>query len=197
MISPFALHQPDSPESACSLLSKYGEDARILAGGSELIFLLKLGLVNVRALVTHRAIERSETVREHLPLLVEMESQVANIRIRNVGTLAGNLCFAEPHADPGTLLVAYQAKVKAHNTRGERTINVSDFFVDYYQNALAEDEILTEVEIPKLGPNFSTTYLRFCPGERPTAAVALVMDWNSEGCENLRLVLGCSSGCNH
>lgn len=217
MISPFTLHQPDSLEAACSLLSQYGEEAKILAGGSELILLLKMGLaspgrlidikgipdlgrirfdahtqvLHIGALVTHRALELSPAVREHFPLLVQMERQVASVRVRNVGSLAGNLCFAEPHADPGTLLMAYRARIKARSARGERTIELSDLFVDYYKTALEEDEILAGIEIPKLAEDFSGTYLRFCPGERPSAAVALLAEWKDGGCENLRLVIGC------
>lgn len=217
MISPFTLHQPDSLEAACSLLSQYGEETKILAGGSELILLLKMGLttpgrlidikgipglgsihfdsktgvLHIGALVTHRTLELSPAARAHFPLLVEMERHVASVRVRNVGSLGGNLSFADPHADPGTLLLAYLARIRARSARGERTIECSDFFLDYYKTALEEDEILTGIEIPKVGDNFSGTYLRFCPGERPTATVALLMEWKDGGCENLRLVIGC------
>lgn len=213
----FVLHQPDSIEGASTLLTQHGEEAKILAGGSELILLLKLGVTDCRhlidvkgipnldrlhydstaqllrigPLVTHRVIECSKEVQEHFPLLVDMERQVANVRIRNIGTLAGNLCFAEPHADPGTLLVAYQARIKARSPEGERTLEVSDFFVDFYETALDKNEVLSEIEIPKLGPNFSGTYLRFCPGERPIVGLALIVGWNGEGAEEIRIVLGC------
>lgn len=217
MIAPFILHQPESVETACSLLAHYGDEAKLLAGGSELILLLKLGLIRpqhiidikgiskldrldfdaetqalrVGALVTHRTLAGSKTVREHFPLLVDMEQHVANVRVRNVGTVAGNLCFAEPHADPGTLLLAYRAKVKARGPNGERTLEMSDFFADYYETALKKDEILTEIEIPKLGKNFTGTYLRFCPGERPLIAVALLIGWRNGSAEDVRVVLGC------
>lgn len=213
----FSLHQPDSLEAASSLLTEHGEGAKILAGGTELILLLKLGvahcqhLIDVKgipnldrlqfdstaqvlrigSLVTHRVLERSKEVQEHFPLLADMERQVANVRIRNIGTLAGNLCFAEPHADPGALLVAYQARIKARSAERERTLKVSDFFVDYYETAIEKNEILSEIEIPKLGPNFLGTYLRFCPGERPMVGVALIIGWNGEGAEDVRIVLGC------
>jgi aerobic carbon-monoxide dehydrogenase medium subunit len=216
MISPFHLHRPTSIEQACSLLSQYGDQAKILAGGSELILLLKMSLasaehivdikgiagldrlefdtgtqiLHVGGSVTHTALESSSVVREHFPLLVEMEQQVANIRVRNVGTLGGNLCFAEPHADPGTLLLACDAQIKARSIRRERTLDIADFFVDYYQTALEHDEILTEVEIPKLSRNGSGTYLRFCPGERPIVTVAILIEWSDGVCADARLALG-------
>lgn len=217
MISPFHLHRPTFIEQACSLLSQYGDQAKILAGGSELILLLKMGLTNaahivdiksvagldgiefeprlqtlkVGGLVTHRSLETSPVMLEHFPLLVEMEQQVANVRVRNVGTLGGNLCFAEPHADPGTLLSVFDAQIKARSVRGERHLDIADFFVDYYQTALEPDEILTEVEIPKLSRNWSGTYLRFCPGERPSVAVAILVKWADGVCADARLALGC------
>ncbi|MBI4526265.1 MAG: xanthine dehydrogenase family protein subunit M [Deltaproteobacteria bacterium] len=217
MISPFTLHRPSTLEEALSLLQRYGEEAKVLAGGSELILLCKMGFlrpahlidikgisgldrieldpetrrVRVGGLVTHRALELSAVVRERLPVLAALERQVANVRIRNVGTLAGNLCFAEPHADPGALLMACDARVKASSVRGDRSLSISDFFVDDYQNALEQDEILTEIEIPELKDNFTGTYLRFCPAERPTVGVALLMAWSNGVCEDARLALGC------
>jgi carbon-monoxide dehydrogenase medium subunit len=217
MINSFTLHRPDSLEAACSLLAEYGQEAKILAGGSEIILLMKTGLaspshlidikaipgldriqfdtetgtLHVGALVTHRTLELSPVVREHFPLLGEMESRVANVRVRNVGSLGGNLCFAEPRADPGTLLLAYGARVKTRGAGSERTIAISDFFVDYYKTALNEGEILTEIEIPKPENNVLGTYDRFRPGERPSATVALFMEWQDGNCQSLRLVMGC------
>jgi carbon-monoxide dehydrogenase medium subunit len=217
MIAPFTLHRPTSLGEASSLLSDFKEDARILAGGSELILLLKMGLTEVShivdikripglagldydagarrlkigPLVTHRELEKSEVVRRHFPLIVEMEKQLANVRIRNVGTLAGNLSFAEPHADPGTLLVAHDATVKLTNGEGERVLNLEDFFVDYYETVLRNDELLTEITIPKPAENSFGAYLRFCPGERPMVGVAFLAEWDGGVCAKPRLVLGC------
>jgi len=217
MISPFHLHRPKTVEEACALLAQYGDQAKLLAGGSELILLLKMNLTSaahiidikgipgmdaitfepgsqalrVGGLVTHRNLETSPIALEHFPLLVEMEQQVANIRVRNIGTLGGNLCFAEPHADPGTLLTAFGARIKIRSTRGKRVLDIGDFFVDYYRTALERDEILTEVEIPKLSTNWSGAYLRFCPGERPSVAAAILMRWADGVCADARLALGC------
>jgi len=217
MISPFQLHRPSTIKEASALLTEHAGDIRILAGGSELILLLKMGLVRVGhvvdiksigemsilefdqasdslrigGLVTHRELENSDLVRRHFPLIVDMERQVANVRVRNVGTLGGNLCFAEPHADPGTLLLAYDAKLKAWSHRGQRSLNIADFFLDYYETALQADEVLTEIVVPKMKGDVSGTYLRFCPGERPIIAVALLMAWAGGGCSDARLAVGC------
>jgi carbon-monoxide dehydrogenase medium subunit len=217
LIEPFALHQPDSLPAALTVLAEHSEDARVLAGGSELILLLKMGLaapghvVNIKTIpgldrleydagsktlrigarVTHRALEKSPIVAEHFPLIVGMEKRLANVRIRNVGTLAGNISFAEPHADPGTLLTAYGARVKLQRLGGERTLAMDDFFVDYYQTALRSGELLTEVEIPRPAENCAGAYLRFCPGERPMAGVAAFIEWKNGACGNARVALGC------
>jgi aerobic carbon-monoxide dehydrogenase medium subunit len=217
MITPFALHRPQSLGEASSLLSEFKGDARVLAGGSELILLLKMGLAQVShivdikripglggldydagtkrlrigPLVTHRTLEKSATVRQHFPLIVQMEQQLANVRIRNVGTLAGNLSFAEPHADPGTLLVAHNATVTLTSGGGERVLSLEDFFVDYYETVLQDDELLAEITVPEPAQNCRGAYLRFCPGERPMAGVALLTEWNNGVCSKARLVLGC------
>lgn len=217
MIAPFNLHRPNSVGEASSLLSELQGEARILAGGSELILLLKMGLAEVShvvdikripglarldydegaqrltigPLVTHREVEKAEIVRRHFPLIVEMEKQLANVRIRNVGTLAGNLSFAEPHADPGTLLVAHNAAVKLSGSAGERVLNLEDFFVDYYETVLKKDELLTEITVPKPPANSRGAYLRFCPGERPMVGVAFLAQWDNGVCTSPRLVLGC------
>ncbi|HEX9445330.1 MAG TPA: xanthine dehydrogenase family protein subunit M [Candidatus Binatia bacterium] len=217
MIESFHLHQPDSVPAALALLAEHPEEARVLAGGSELILLLKMGLVSAKhvvnikkipglaglayesgsrtlkigALVTHRALEKSPVIREHYPLIAQMERRLANVRIRNVGTLAGNVSFAEPHADPGTLLLAYGARVKLKSAAGERVLTMGEFFVDYYQTALRSDELLTEIEVPKPAEHATGAYVRFCPGERPMAGVAAFLEWRSGACGGARVALGC------
>jgi carbon-monoxide dehydrogenase medium subunit len=216
LIDSFFLHQPNTLDDALNLLAENPDQVRILAGGTELILLLKMGLattkhiVNIKklpglgrleydaasntlrigALVTHRELEKSDLVKRHHSLIVHMEKSLANVRIRNIGTLAGNLSFAEPHADPGTLLLAHDAVLKVNRAGAERRVNIADFFIDYYETALRGDELLTEIEIP--APQNSTgTYVRFCPGERPMAGVAVILGWNNDVCASARLALGC------
>jgi carbon-monoxide dehydrogenase medium subunit len=149
------------------------------------------GTLIIGPLVTHRTIEQSALVRQQFSLLTELESRLANVRIRNIGTLAGNLCFAEPHSDPGTLLIAYNALVKLQNATRERVVPLQEFFTDFYENVLEKDELLTEIQVPSLTDTFRGTYLRFCPGERPTIAVALLLSWNAGVCDEARIGLGC------
>jgi carbon-monoxide dehydrogenase medium subunit len=216
VIAPFVLHQPQSIEDAVSLLAVYGKDASVLAGGSELVQALKRGVrrpacvvdiktirglpqvefdpasdvLRIGPLATHRTLEQSPTVREHFPLLAEVAGKVGNVRLRNVATLGGNLCAAQPRSDPGTLLVACAASVTACSLRGERTITMSDFFVGRGVTALQRDELLTAVVIPKPAATLQGTYLRFCPGEGPLVAVALLMGFDVDAvCTEARLAL--------
>jgi carbon-monoxide dehydrogenase medium subunit len=217
MIAPFVLHQPRSLPEGLALLSEHAGAAHILAGGSELLLLLKMGVIaakhivdikkiegidgleydpqaralHVGALATHRTLEKSEIVQRHFPLLAEMERDLANVRIRNVGTLAGNLCFAEPHADPAALLAAYDAMVTLRSAGGQRRVPIKDFFTDYYETTVQKNEMLTGIEIPELPDSFRSSYLRFCPGEWPTVTAALLTRWTDGGCAEARLALGC------
>ena len=196
-LPPFDVHRPRSLEEATELAERYGEDAAFYCGGTELLLLLKLGFASfghlidlkgveelagvgaedgclvVGAAVTHRELERSELVRERLPALAAMERHVANLRVREVGTLGGNLCFSDPHSDPATFLLALDAEVE-YRRGGEaaRRAPISDFVVGPYQTILGEGEVLTSVRIPELPQGAAVAHAKFAFHERPTATVA-------------------------
>ena len=196
-LPPFDLHRPQSLEEATELADRYGEDAAFYCGGTELLLLLKLGFASfghlidlkgveelggvrtengalvVGSAVTHRELERSQLVRERLPALAAMERRVANLRVREVGTLGGNLCFSDPHSDPATFLLALDAEVE-YRRGGEaaRRTPISDFVVGLYQTSLGEGEVLTSVRIPELPRGAAVVHAKFAFHERPTATVA-------------------------
>jgi len=196
-LPPFDLHRPQSLEEATELADRYGEDAAFYCGGTELLLLLKLGFASfghlidlkgvdelagvraedgclvVGAAVTHRELERSQLVRERLPALAAMERRVANLRVREVGTLGGNLCFSDPHSDPATFLFALDAEVECRRGgEAARRIPITDFVAGPYQTALREGEVLTSVRIPELPPDAAVAHSKFAFHERPTATVA-------------------------
>jgi len=196
-LPPFDLHRPTSVEEATELAERYGEDAAFYCGGTELLLLLKLGFASfghlvdlkqieeldgvrvengglvIGAAITHRQLERSELVRERLPAMVAMERSVANLRVREVGTLGGNLCFSDPHSDPATFLLSMDAEVECRRGgRAARRIPISDFVVGPYQTGLDEGELLTAVHVPALPPGASVVHAKFAFHERPTATVA-------------------------
>src|SRR5207249_241628 len=155
MLRPFELCEPASVAEASELLLRHGEAARIYAGGTELILAMKEGLIHYDYLVNvktvpglagvrldadgslrigaatpHRVLERDPSVSERFPAIARMEADVANVRVREVGTLGGNLCFAEPHADPGALLQVFDATVRLERKGGARTIPLDRLVAD-------------------------------------------------------------------
>jgi carbon-monoxide dehydrogenase medium subunit len=213
MLDTLEIHQPATVEEASRLLSTYGLEAAVYAGGTELLVIMKERLVHyphlidikpipgldaisiqgrslvIGALATHRSIERSPLVREHAPLLAELESHVANLRVRSAGTIGGNLCFAEPHSDPATLLIAWDATVTLTCADGSRSLALNEFFTGLLETVRRADEILTDIRIPLLVPTASA-YERFKTHERPTANVAVALRFNGEVVEVARIVTG-------
>ena len=187
------------------MLAQFGERGRVYAGGTELLLAMKHDLLRYEHLidvktipglnkietkdgslfigsaVTHRAIERSAVVKEKLPVLAEMETEVANVRVRATGTLGGNLCFAEPHSDPATLLLALEAKGHVQGKTGTRDLSIDKLIAGAYENSLAADELLVGVEILALGKSQRAAYVKFQTQERPTLGIAVVLDLDDSG----------------
>jgi carbon-monoxide dehydrogenase medium subunit len=215
MLRSLQLVQPTTVAEASQALLGYGEKAKIYAGGAELLMLLRNGLLQsevlvdvkkierlhritsdngalrVGACVTHHALANSELVRAHAPSLAYAESQVANVRVRNQGTLGGNLAFNDPHSDPGTVLLVHDAAVTVGNEKGERHIALDDFFVDMYATALEQGDLLMEVEIPPLPAGMKSAYLRLHRYQRPTLGVAVGARMSNGVFEEVRLAVGC------
>jgi carbon-monoxide dehydrogenase medium subunit len=215
MLQPFLLDEPTTVRDASALLARYGESARLYAGGTELLLAMKEGLLHYERLIniklipelaghtlengglrigaatTHRTLERSPLLRTHFPTIARMEAHVANVRVREVGTLGGNLCFAEPHADPGTLLQVYDASVELSRQDGKRTLPLEAFFVGPFEVALADDEILTTIHVPPLPAHTAAAYLKFGHLERPSVGVAVAVTAIPDGVQAVRIAVGC------
>jgi aerobic carbon-monoxide dehydrogenase medium subunit len=200
LLPPFRVHQPSSLAEASALLVHYAEDARAYAGGTELLLAMKQGglsyghLVDLKtidgldairpcdgqlsigALATHLAIERSPIVAAHLPILVALERHVANVRVRATGTLGGNLCFAEPHSDPATLLQCLDARLLLTGPNGERELSPADFLVGPYEVALEPGELLRAILVRPLRPSQRAAYQKFQVHEYPLLGLAVVLD---------------------
>jgi len=197
MLRSFELVEPTSLPEASACLEHYGEEAKLYAGGSELLLVMRLGLlrpkvlINIKpipgldrlelesgqlmlgSLVTHRKLEISALVSEKFPLIARMESKVANVRVRNVGTLGGNLAFAEPHSDPATLFLVYEAEVVIQSHQRQRRIPLSDFFLGPYETVMEPTEILREIRIPPMPQGMRGAYIKWGVLERPTLNVAV------------------------
>jgi aerobic carbon-monoxide dehydrogenase medium subunit len=215
MLHSLQLLQPTTIAQASQALLDFGDKAKVYAGGAELLLLLRHGLLQsemlidvkkierlhginlqgnelrIGACVTHQALANSELLRKQAPSLAYAESQVANVRVRNQGTLGGNLCFNDPHSDPGTVLLVHDATVTLGSQKGERQLPLSDFFVDMYATALEPDELLLEVQVPPLPVGMNSSYLRLHRQQRPTLGVAVAAKMDSGAIEDIRIAAGC------
>jgi carbon-monoxide dehydrogenase medium subunit len=215
MLSPLRVSQPTTVTEASAELARLGEEARVYAGGTELILLLRLGLVHcthlvdvkkipalgelawdgttmhIGAAVTHRRLERSAAVAEHLPLLHQAAALVANVRVRNVGTLGGNLCFGDPHSDPAPALLVHNTRVTIGHHGSTRSIGLDEFYIGLFETALAPDELLVEVEVEPLPPDVGSAYLRCARMERPSLAVAVAAAQRDGRLAHVRLAVSC------
>jgi aerobic carbon-monoxide dehydrogenase medium subunit len=209
-LPPFELHRPASEEEARQLLLHHGEDAAVICGGTELLLLLKLGYAAYGHLVaisgiptlrgvhadngslvigaasTHREIESSPLVLELLPALAAMERRVANIRVRNVGTLGGNLCFSDPHSDPATFLLALDAEADWADRRGP----LDEFLAGPYQTALAPGELLQAIRIPLPQPDTRIVHHKLAFHERPAATVTTAVRVQEGTITEARIAVG-------
>ena len=213
--------EPKTIAEACALLRQHGAEARVFAGGAQLTILMKQGLyqpktlVNIKkipelgeitfdpkegltigALVTHRELETSKIVKDTFPILCEAEREVANIRVRNVGTIGGNLASGEALTDLSQIFIALEGKVKISGPAGSRDLLVEELFVDYYQTSLAEDEILTHVSVPPQPPHSGISYIRFSSSstvDKPSVGVAarVTLAAAKAHAQSVRIVLGC------
>lgn len=213
--------EPKTVAEACALLKQHGGEAKVFAGGAHLTILMKQGLlepkslVNIKkipelkgirydaatgltigALVTHRELETSALVKEKFPVLCAAEREVANIRVRNMGTVGGNLASGEPLTDLAQIFIALDGKVKIAGPTVHRMIPIEELFVDFYTTSLAEDEILTQVVLPPLPARSGIDYIRFSSSsvvDKPAAGVAvrLTLDSGAEMIQTARIVLGC------
>ena len=149
--------------------------------------------LEIGATSTHRAIERSTILQQHLPVFAEMESQVANVRVRATGTLGGNLCFAEPHSDPATLLLVLEGTVRLEGAAGAREIPVDKLIGGAYASNLHPGEILTKITIPVTKAAHRVGYVKFQVHERPTLGLGLWLETPDDGntFTSARVAVGC------
>jgi carbon-monoxide dehydrogenase medium subunit len=181
--SEFEYHRVHSVQDAIEALGKY-EDAKLIAGGHSLLPMMKLrlaqpkvlidigpiaalrgvhadgGTLRIGALTTHYQVESSAEVKTAAPVLTEAEHGLADIQVRNRGTIGGNLAHADPASDLPAVMLALGAEVHALGPKGERTITADNFFVDVLTTALQPDEVLTEVRVPALKAGQGSAYVK-------------------------------------
>src|SRR5919109_4723517 len=212
----FDYQEPTTLKKAFSLMEKYSEDARVIAGGTSLIIMMRQRLLTPKVVISlaripkfdcityknkeglrigagarHRDIGLSPAVRKHYPLLHETFRKVAKPRIRNMGTVGGNLAGGDPLTDPGASLIALDAEAILSNGKRERSVPLEAFFVDYYQTALQPGELLSEIRVPPpQRPGWS--HIKFTPRsveDFATVGVALTLRTKNGSCEDVRIGL--------
>jgi carbon-monoxide dehydrogenase medium subunit len=216
---PFEYRTPKNLKEVGATLQEFGSDAKLIAGGTALVIMMKQRLVrpsclvslrsvrglnaielknggiSIGGLATHREVEGSSLIRRRLPMLAETYHHVATLRIRNMATVGGGLAHADPNQDPPPSLIALGATVKATSAKGSRTIPLDEFFKDYYETVLGPDEIITEVMVPKLAPNTGAAYIKFLPRTADdyatvSAAAVLTLDKTNKTIADVRIALG-------
>lgn len=151
--------------------------------------------LRIGALARHVDVASSPVIRQNFAMLATMASHVANPQVRNVATLGGNLCYADPATDPPTCLMSLGASVNIVSAAGERMVSLEQFYPDYYQTALAPDEVVTTVHVPPLPPGASGAYTRFLktPAEhRPLVGVGVVGRHVRGALQDCRIAIGAS-----
>lgn len=205
----FDHQRPSDLDAALSLIS---ESASPYAGGTELLLAMKAGLlrpdtlvdlkrvealrriesegdpISIGGAVTHREALRDVGIRRRLPALAAVLERVGNPRVRAVGTLGGNLCFAEPKSDVATMLIALGGAVRLISADAERALPVEDFVVGPYTTVKDDGEILSEIVVPL--DRSTAVYEKFQTMERPTVGVAASI--SADG--SVRVVVGAVGG---
>jgi len=222
MIRDFEYLTPKTIKEALTLWDKYGDEAKIIAGGQSLLVLMRQGLVapkylidikgiselnyiksdakvglRIGALTTHRTIEKSPLIRKGFAVLAEMENRLASIQTRNWGTIGGNICHADPAGDPAPVLIALKATLTTASIKGERSMAVEDFELDYFETALEPGELLTEIQVPASPSHTGAAYSKFNIIQSDLAtvgvAVSVTLGAGDGICQDIRIALGAAA----
>lgn len=208
---------PETLEDAIELLSRYGTEARVLAGGQSLIPLMKLrlsspkylihlggiqglsaieeqnGMISLGALTLYAEIQESSLVKSKLPILHDAVSMIGDVQIRNLGTIGGCLVHADPAGDMAPALLALGARVNTLGSSGKRTLKIHELIVDAYSTDLGEDEVVTRVLVPIPQKGSGGAYLKFerRAGDFAVASVGVQVSLQKDGtCSEIAVGLG-------
>ncbi len=209
---------PKTIEEARSLVLKYKGEAKIIAGGTDLIVQMKhkevlpRHIINIRgisgqdyivhdekeglrigAMATIRSIEVSSVVREKFNILAQAASELGSAQVRNRATIAGNLCNAAPSAETAPPLIVLGAKAKILGADGERTVPIENFFTGPGQTVLRPDEILVEIQVPNLLPRSSGVYIKHTIRKALDLAivgVAVIVTLDGDTLSDVKIALG-------
>jgi len=213
---PFEYNDPATVSEAVALLARYGDEAKVLAGGQSLVPLLNFrlarperlvdinnvaelnylrvgdGSVRIGALLRQSALERSAEAAEKVPLLREAVCLVGHAQIRNRGTVGGSVAHADPAAELPVALTALDARFRVLSERGERVLSAEELFVTHLTTALEPDELLTEIEVPVPSPGTGSAFVEFTRrhGDFALGGAAVLVRLAGDGfCEGAAIAL--------
>lgn len=216
-MTPFTYCEPKTLDEALTLLRKHGDDAKVIAGGTGLINLMKQGLtrprvliglkslaelagvradgdVRIGALTTLHELETSALAKAKIPLLSNACHHVATVRVRVMATLGGAVSHADPHLDTPPALIALDGRITTRSYRGKRVIAADEFFTGYYETVLQPDELVTGITVPSQPSGNGTSFIKFLPAthdDYATVSVAARVTLGSDGCiADARIALG-------
>jgi carbon-monoxide dehydrogenase medium subunit len=181
----FEYHAPGTLDEALSILDRFGDEAKVLAGGQSLIPLMKLRFaapsviidinkvpkldqmlvdrsskLRIGALVRNRTLERSDLLKSQYPTMAAAAPLISDPIVRNLGTFVGSLCHADPQGDWGSVMLALEGEVVARSASGQRRIPITKFFDGPFTSTLRPDELAVEARVPDPGRDFAGTYLK-------------------------------------
>lgn len=217
ILRPFEYVECATVEQAVGVLGEHGDDARLIAGGTAMVPLMKhqvlrpavlvslvrvpglasiettAGGLRIGTLATHDEVARSPLVRARARLLAQACGRVASPTIRSMGTLGGNLCYGESASDPSPALLALRASLRLHGPGGERRLPLTEFFRGFYATALGEGEVLGGIDVPALPAGARWRYLKWTPRaqeDKALVGLAAIVVLEDGACRQARLGLG-------
>lgn len=185
LLKPFDYHEPGSAQEAVDLLSRYGDSAAVIAGGTNLLISMKKCELNpahlisiakipeldfiektsdggfrIGPLATHTAIAQSPLIKKHLPMLVTACNKVGTPQVRKMGIIGGNLCKAGPSQDTPPVLIALETELRLLGPQGERTVPLDSFCTGPFCTIIEPDELVVDIQVPPLPFSSAGTYRR-------------------------------------
>jgi carbon-monoxide dehydrogenase medium subunit len=217
MIHDFTYLKPGTLQEALSMLADYKDECKIICGGQSLLIVMRQGLVvtdhlidikglkelsyityhekeglKIGAATTHRAVEKSELIKQRYPVLAEVEKRLASIQVRNWGTIGGNLAHGDSSGDLAPALIALDARIKLSSLNGNRIMPLEEFYTGLFETALNNGELVVEVQVPPVRPRTATAYSKFnlIENDQGIVGVAAMIGVDSKGtCKDMRIVL--------
>jgi carbon-monoxide dehydrogenase medium subunit len=218
ILRPFGYVESKTVDDAVAALEGGGEDARLIAGGTALVPLMKhsvlrpsllisiarvpgladiapavSGGLRIGGVATHWTVSHATLVQERSPLLAYACARVASPTVRSMGTLGGNLCYGESASDPSPALLALRASVLLHGPGGARTVPITEFFTGFYETALRGAEVLISIDVPAMPAGARWRYVKWTPRAKEDKALvglAAMLVLDGRRCRVARLAVG-------